>query len=70
MQITYSKLQKTGAWGIRVETEDPFDELSKPGDDVTVVKRDGEETARRLGSQVWSGESREGNPVGIYEILS
>lgn len=48
MAVTFTKL-KSGEWGLRVEG------TAKPGDLVTVSKKDGSKESKMVGKIIWNG---------------
>ncbi len=68
MKATFSKL-KSGNWGVRVVTDDPFEELPESGATVKVVLRSGEETEAKITKLVWSGSDQNSDGlVGLYAL--
>lgn len=67
--VHYRKLN-SGEWGLRVETDDPFEDLPGEGTEVTVTKKkDGTTSQQVLGNRVWEGEEEDGSKVGLYSIV-
>lgn len=62
MKATFTKLLK-GDWGVRIEGA----EHHRPGQTVTVTRRDGSTARVRLGRRIWEGSDRfTGAPVQIF----
>jgi hypothetical protein len=62
MKVTFTKLLK-GDWGVRLEGA----EHHRPGQTVTVTRRDGSTASVRLGRLIWEGSDRfTGAPVQIF----
>ena len=73
MKAGWSKLQ-SGGWGVRVVVDEPFGELPKAGDEITVATKAGKESTVTLKSVVWSGETdgkfdtEAGLPTALYAL--
>jgi hypothetical protein len=62
MKVTFTKLLR-GDWGVRIEGG----EYHRPGQTVTVTRRDGSTAHVRLGRRIWEGADRfTGAPVQIF----
>jgi hypothetical protein len=67
MKATWSRLQ-SGGWGVRVQTDEPFEEIPEPGTTVTVEKKDKSTTEVKLGRRLWDGAAEGGGAVGLYSL--
>lgn len=57
MKVTFTKIQKTGAWGLRLQL-DPGEPKPAPGAQVTAQRQDGSTEACVVGSCYWEGPDR------------
>ena len=68
MKITFTRLKKTGDWGVRIELEEADEQVAFPdlaGSKANVSRRDGDTSTVTLGKCIWHSDEQR---TGVFEI--